>query len=102
MNCARPGVFYADRMESAHTVSQERQQFVQHYRLALFAGSAGIFLSTLDSGIMNVALPSLCTAFSCDFHAITLAVTLYMATIGSTIVFFWTPGRSLRTGRPTW
>jgi hypothetical protein len=60
-------------MELADTVSEERQQIVQHDRLALFAGSAGIFLSTLDSGIMNVALPSLCTAFACDFHAITLA-----------------------------
>jgi MFS family permease len=88
MNCARPWLFYADRMESAVTVSQQRQQIVQHDRLVLFAGSAGIFLSTLDSGIMNVALPSLCTAFNCDFHAITLAVTLYMATIGSTIVLF--------------
>ena len=38
-------------MELAHTVSEERQQIVQHDRLALFAGSAGIFLSTLDSGI---------------------------------------------------
>jgi MFS family permease len=37
---------------------------------------------------MNVALPSLSTALGCDFHAITLAVTLYMATIGSTIVLF--------------
>jgi MFS family permease len=88
MNCARPWFFYADRMELTDTVSEERQRIVQHDRLALFAGSAGIFLSTLDSGIMNVALPSLCTVFSCDFHAITLAVTLYMATIGSTIVLF--------------
>jgi MFS family permease len=75
-------------VQLAQTVSVEKQQTVQHDRLALFAGSAGIFLSTLDSGIMNVALPSLHTAFGCDFHAITLAVTLYMATIGSTIVLF--------------
>jgi MFS family permease len=88
MNCARTRLFYADPMESVATVSQGRQQIVQHDRLVLFAGSAGIFLSTLDSGIMNVALPSLCTAFNCDFHAITLTVTLYMATIGSTIVLF--------------
>jgi MFS family permease len=61
---------------------------IEHDRLALFAGSAGIFLSTLDSGIMNVALPSLSNTLGCDFHAITLAVTLYMGTIGSTIVLF--------------
>jgi MFS family permease len=75
-------------MQLAPTASAERQQILQHDRLVLFAGSAGIFLSTLDSGIMNVALPSLSTALGCDFHAITLAVTLYMATIGSTIVLF--------------
>jgi MFS family permease len=75
-------------MQLIETFPAERQQIAQHDRLALFAGSAGIFLSTLDSGIMNVALPSLATAFGCDFHAITLAVTLYMATIGSTIVLF--------------
>jgi MFS family permease len=75
-------------MHLTYAVPEERQAIVQHDRLALFAGSAGIFLSTLDSGIMNVALPSLCKAFSCDFHAITLAVTLYMTTIGSTIVLF--------------
>jgi MFS family permease len=75
-------------MQLARTIPAENRAVVQHDRLALFAGSAGIFLSTLDSGIMNVALPSLCTALGCDFHAITLAVTLYMATIGSTIVLF--------------
>ncbi|HEX3445407.1 MAG TPA: MFS transporter [Chthoniobacterales bacterium] len=75
-------------MQLAPTIPAENRVVVEHDRLALFAGSAGIFLSTLDSGIMNVALPSLCNALNCDFHAITLAVTLYMATIGSTIVLF--------------
>jgi MFS family permease len=75
-------------MQPAHIIPAENHVVSQHDRLALFAGSAGIFLSTLDSGIMNVALPSLSTALGCDFHAITLAVTLYMATIGSTIVLF--------------
>jgi MFS family permease len=75
-------------MHPAGTIPAQNHAIIEHDRLALFAGSAGIFLSTLDSGIMNVALPSLSTALGCDFHAITLAVTLYMATIGSTIVLF--------------
>ena len=75
-------------MQPVPITSLEHQEIAQHDRLALFAGSAGIFLSTLDSGIMNVALPSLCAALGCDFHAITLAITLYMAAIGSTIVLF--------------
>ena len=42
MNCARRWLFYAEPMELANTVSEERQQIVQHDRLALFAGSAGL------------------------------------------------------------
>jgi hypothetical protein len=43
-------------MQPVPTTSLEHQEIAQHDRLALFAGSAGIFPSTLDSGIMNVAL----------------------------------------------
>ena len=56
--------------------------------LVIATAGAAIFLSTLDSGIINIALPSLANQFQVDFKAIAWAVTLYMSTIGITISLF--------------
>jgi MFS family permease len=56
--------------------------------LVIATAGAAIFLSTLDSGIINIALPSLANEFRVDFKAIAWAVTLYMSTIGITISLF--------------
>jgi MFS family permease len=46
----------------------------------------GMFLSTLDSGIVNVALPSLQRVFHASVTSIAWSVTLYMMALSSTIV----------------
>ena len=56
--------------------------------LVIATAGAAIFLSTLDSGIINIALPSLANQFQVDFKAIAWAVTLYTSTIGITISLF--------------
>ena len=56
--------------------------------LVIGTAGAAIFLSTLDSGIINIALPSLAHEFRVDFKTIAWAVTLYMSTIGITISMF--------------
>jgi MFS family permease len=56
--------------------------------IATGTAGAAIFLSTLDSGIINVALPSLQSQFHVDVSTISLAITLYMSVIGTTIVLF--------------
>ena len=56
-------------------------------KLALIAG-VGMFLSTLDSGIINVAIPGLIKAFSTDISTVIWTVTLYTLILSSTIIFW--------------
>ena len=45
-----------------------------------------MFLSTLDSGIINVALPTLSKSFNVDTSLITWSVTLYTLLLTGTII----------------
>ena len=67
---------------------QSQDSFDAPKWLVIATAGAAIFLSTLDSGIINIALPSLASEFRVDFKTIAWAVTLYMSTIGITISLF--------------
>lgn len=56
--------------------------------LVVFTAGIGMFLSTLDSGIINVALPTLSKYFNVDTSFITWSVTLYTLLLTGTIIIF--------------
>ncbi len=56
--------------------------------LVVFTAGIGMFLSTLDSGIINVALPTLSKSFNVDISFITWSVTLYTLLLTGTIIIF--------------
>lgn len=56
--------------------------------LVVFTAGIGMFLSTLDSGIINVALPTLSKSFNVDTSFITWSVTLYTLLLTDTIIIF--------------
>lgn len=56
--------------------------------LVVFTAGIGMFLSTLDSGIINVALPTLSKSFNVDTSLITWSVTLYTLLLTGTIIIF--------------
>ena len=63
----------------------------------ILTAGVGLFLSTLDTGIMNVALPTLSRNFHVSVSEIAWTVTLYLLSLTTTIVVF---GRvSDRVGR---
>lgn len=56
--------------------------------LVVFTAGIGMFLSTLDSGIINVALPTLSKSFNVTPSFITWSVTLYTLLLTGTIIIF--------------
>jgi len=56
--------------------------------LVVFTAGIGMFLSTLDSGIINVALPILSKSFNVDASFIFWSITLYTLLLTSTIIIF--------------
>lgn len=48
----------------------------------------GVFLSTLDSGMVNIALPTIMRSFQVNFEHAELIVGLYLLTITVTLVFW--------------
>jgi EmrB/QacA subfamily drug resistance transporter len=57
-------------------------------KIVLATAGIGMFLSTLDTGIINVALPFLEQEFHTNFTSITWAATLYLTALSVTIVIF--------------
>ncbi len=49
---------------------------------------SGVFLSTMDSGMLNVALPSIMRSFNMSLEDTELVVTVYLLTITATLVFW--------------
>lgn len=49
---------------------------------------SGVFLSTMDSGMLNVALPSIMRSFGMSLEYTELVVTVYLFTITSSLVFW--------------
>ena len=57
-------------------------------QIIVFTAGIGMFLSTLDTGIINVALPTLEQAFNSSISVISWTITLYtLVLIGSVILF---------------
>ena len=57
-------------------------------RIVVFTAGMGMFLSTLDTGIINVVLPTLVKRFHVDTTTITWTVTLYTLLLTGTIIVF--------------
>lgn len=57
-------------------------------KLIVFVSGLGMLLSTLDTGIINVALPSLEKIFFVDISVITWAITGYSLALGTCILPF--------------
>lgn len=64
-----------------------KDQEVSAKFVALIAGT-GMFLSTLDSGIINVAIPSFIQIFHTKLDAVIWTVTLYTLILSATIMLF--------------
>ena len=56
--------------------------------LVVLTAGIGMFLSTLDSGIINVALPILSKSFNVDASFISWSITLYTLLLTGTIIIF--------------
>lgn len=54
----------------------------------LFFVMSGVFLSTLDSGMINVALPAIMRFYQLSVDDTELVITVYLLTITSTLVFW--------------
>ncbi|WP_355307959.1 MFS transporter [Lentzea sp. NPDC003310] len=61
-------------------------KYIDH--LVVFTAGIGMFLSTLDSGIINVALPTLSKSFNVDASFISWSITLYTLLLTGTIIIF--------------
>lgn len=72
-------------MENA---SRTRPPFELNMNLVIIAAGAGLFLSTLDTGIINVALPTLSRVFHTTVATIAWTVTLYTLTLTGTLILF--------------
>ena len=48
----------------------------------------GVFLSTMDSGMVNIALPTIMRSFSVGLEQTNLVVIVYLLTITATLVFW--------------
>lgn len=64
-----------------------KDQQVSTAFVAIIAGT-GMFLSTLDSGIINVAIPSFIQIFHTKLDAVIWTVTLYTLILSATIMLF--------------
>ncbi len=56
--------------------------------LVLSLVMTGVFLSTMDSGMINVALPTIMRAFDLSLESAEFVVTFYLLTITITLVFW--------------
>ncbi|TCP29726.1 EmrB/QacA subfamily drug resistance transporter [Scopulibacillus darangshiensis] len=56
--------------------------------IVVYTAGVGMFLSTLDTGIINVALPTLVISFDSSLSVMTWTITLYTLALVGTIVIF--------------
>lgn len=60
---------------------------------------SGVFLSTMDSGMINVALPTIMRAYDISLESAGFVVSLYLLTITVTLVFWGKLGDRLGRGK---
>lgn len=58
------------------------------YAVSLLTAGAGMFLATLNTGIVNVALPALERVFQADVSAMGWSITMYLLALSGSIVLF--------------
>lgn len=68
-------------------------------RFVLAMVMTGVFLSTMDSGMMNVALPTILSTFSLALQEAEFLISIYLGTITVTLVFWGRLADSLGRGR---
>jgi EmrB/QacA subfamily drug resistance transporter len=68
--------------------SQNIQSFSKHEYLIISTAGIGMFLASLDTGIINVALPTLTKTFNVSVSTITLTISLYTLALISFVVTF--------------
>ena len=61
----------------------------QPYFLVVLVAGLGAFMTTLDVGIINIALPYLKSAFNTQLTTIAWTITIYTLTLSASIIFFW-------------
>gem|GEM_PF-430161 len=64
----------------------EKQDRIRWLVLLMVMG--GVFLSTMDSGMVNIALPTIMRSFSVGLAETNLVVIVYLLTITATLVFW--------------
>ena len=69
-------------------MSKNNQPSCDIEKNVLYVAGLGMFLSTLDSGIMNVALPSLQTLFHTNTLIISWTISFYLIAITACIISF--------------
>lgn len=68
-------------------------------KFVFFVIAAGVFLSTLDSSMVNIALPSIMAEFDAPLHKTEWVVMAYLLTISSTLLFWGHLSDRLGRGR---
>jgi EmrB/QacA subfamily drug resistance transporter len=58
------------------------------YQVIVLVAGIGMFLSTLDTGIINVALPTLVQSFNSSITVMTWTITMYTLALVGTIIIF--------------
>lgn len=74
-------------MKSSIQAESPRRVYVSDFFVVVTAG-IGLLLSTLDTGIINVAIPTLVAVFHSTVTGIAWTVTLYTLALTGTIVLF--------------
>lgn len=72
-----------ENTETIHSKAAEHRDLI-----IVLTASIGLFLSTLDSGVINVALPFLELKFHASVSVMAWSITLYLLLLSATIVVF--------------
>ncbi|NRD80933.1 MFS transporter [Bacillus sp. BRMEA1] len=67
---------------------KDRIQTNQTDQMIVLTAGIGMFLSTLDTGIINVALPTLVQSFNSSITVMTWTITMYTLALVGTIIIF--------------
>jgi EmrB/QacA subfamily drug resistance transporter len=80
--------YYSSEIGVMLIMSKDGIQTKQTDQIIVLTAGIGMFLSTLDTGIINVALPTLVQSFNSTITAMTWAITMYTLALVGTIIIF--------------
>lgn len=75
-----------------------KDEHIPNRWLILVLVMTGVFLSTMDSGMINVALPTIMRAFDLSLEHTAFVITVYLTTITITLIFWGTLADRLGRG----